>query len=235
MNALTWLSGRCAQLNADQQRRLEQLPAAAALDTTALNQQRMVVVDVETTGLNLKRDELIAIGALVIENGAIDLSQQFECTLLRENHKVSASVLIHGLAPSVIAAGVEPAQALLDFMEFVGDSPLLAFHAAFDQRMLSRALKQSLGYRLQHNFFDVAQLAPLLCPDASLERAGLDDWIKHFGLQVQQRHNASADALATAELGLIMFSKARQQKLDNLLTLQQRLDQWSRRPRKHSL
>lgn len=235
MNGLTWLTGRTTQLNAGQQQRLAQLPAAAPLDNTALGQQRMVVVDVETSGLDVKRDELLAIGAVVIESGAIDLAQQFECTLMRENHKVSASVLIHGLAPSVIAAGVEPAEALLDFMAFVGDSPLLAFHAGFDQRMLSRALKQSLGYRLQHNFFDIAELAPMLCPDASLERAGLDDWVKHFGLQVQQRHNASADALATAELGLIMLSKARQQQLDNLLALQQRLNQWSRRPRKHSL
>ncbi|ARU86932.1 PolC-type DNA polymerase III [Pseudomonas sp. M30-35] len=234
MNALTWLTSRTAQLSSAQQQRLEQLPVAASLDTTALNQQRMVVVDLETSGLDVKRDELLSIGAVVIENGAIDLAQQFECTLLRENHKVSASVLIHGLAPSAIAAGTEPADALLDFMEFLGSSPLLAFHARFDQRMLSRALKQSLGYRLQHSFFDVADLAPLLCPDASLERAGLDDWIRHFGLQVQQRHNASADALVTAELGLIMLSKARQQQLDSLLALQQRLNQWSRRPRKHS-
>ncbi|MGX5217748.1 3'-5' exonuclease [Pseudomonas segetis] len=235
MNALNWLTGRPTQLSGEQQHRLEQLAAPAALDTAILDQQRMVVVDVETSGLNVKRDQLLAIGAVVIENGAIDLAQQFECTLSCENHKVSASVLIHGLAPSMIAAGTEPAEALLDFMTFVGSSPLLAFHAAFDQRMLSRALKQSLGYRLQHDFFDVAQLAPMLCPDAALEHAGLDSWTQHFGLQVQQRHNASADALATAELSLILLCKARQQKLDSLLALQQRLNLWLRRPGKHSL
>jgi DNA polymerase-3 subunit epsilon len=119
-------------------------------------------------------------------------------------------------------------------MEFVGDSPLLAFHAEFDQRMLARALKLSLGYRLQHGFFDVAEIAPLLYPKANLPHAGLDDWTQHFSLQVHQRHHASADALVTAELALILFSKARQQGMDTLPALQQHLNS-RRRQRAHSL
>ena len=144
------------------------------------------------------------------------------------------SVLLHGLGPETIAAGCEPADALLDFMAFVGDSPLLAFHAPFDQHMLGRALKDSLGYRLQHPFMDVAALAPMLCPHADLREAGLDHWIKHFNLQVEDRHNASADARATADLALILFSRARAQGLDSPLALQQRLNQWQRRKQVHS-
>ncbi|MDZ7906889.1 MAG: hypothetical protein U5N10_00700 [Gemmobacter sp.] len=40
--------------------------------------------------------------------------------------------LLHGIAPSKIANGEDPAEALLSFMAFVGDSPLLAFHAGLD-------------------------------------------------------------------------------------------------------
>jgi DNA polymerase-3 subunit epsilon len=120
-------------------------------------------------------------------------------------------------------------------MEFLGASPLLAFHAGFDQRMLGRALKQTLGYRLRHPFFDVAELAPLLYPQANIQHGGLDDWTDYFGLQVQQRHHASADALVTAELALILFSRARQQQLDSLLALEQRLAGWRRRQQAHSL
>ena len=58
-------------------------------------------------------------------------------------------MLLHELGPAAIAAGSDPVDALLDFMDFVGDSPVLAFHAPFDQHMLTRALKDSLGYRLQ--------------------------------------------------------------------------------------
>ena len=186
-------------------------------------------MDVETTGLNLNRDQVLSIGAVVIEDGAIDFSQQFERTLQREGHKLSPSVLIHGLGPSAIAAGCDPVEALLDFMEFVGDSPLLAFHAPFDQHMLGRALKDSLGYRLQHSFLDVADMAPLLCPQAQIREAGLDDWVRWFNLQVVERHNAAADALATAELALILFNRARQQQIHSPLNLQQRLGQWKRR------
>lgn len=231
MNLFEWLrpKAKAAPLSSEQERRLGQLHAFTSLGEHSLRQQRWVVVDLETTGLNMSRDQVLSIGAVVIEDGAIDLSQQFEQTLLRVDHKPGPAVLIHGLGPSAIAAGNEPVEALLDFMEFVGDSPLLAFHAPFDQHMLCRALKDSLGYRLAHPFLDVADIAPLLCPDANIREAGLDDWITHFKLQVGERHHASADALATAELMLILFSRARQQQADSPHALLQRLGQWKRR------
>lgn len=234
MSKFTWFTGRGPALTQRQLERRRALPTPSEFDQRPLHAQRFVVLDLETSGLNMRRDQVLSIGAVVIDNGAIDLSQQFECTLQRDGHQASASTLIHGIAPSEIANGEEPAEALLNFMEFVAGSPVLAFHAEFDQRMLARALKQSLGHRLQHGFFDVAELAPLLCPKAKLAQAGLDAWTQYFGLQVQQRHHASADALVTAELALILFSKARQQGLDNLPALLQALNS-RRRQQAYSL
>ena len=234
MNLFGWLRTAKPHLDATQQQRLAQLPQPVALGDAALRSQRWVVLDLETSGLNLNRDQVLSIGAVVIEDGAVDFSQMFERTLQRAETKLSPSVLIHGLGPSAIAAGSDPVDALLDFMEFVGDSPLLAFHARFDQHMLARALKDSLGYRLAHTFLDVADIAPLLYPEALLREAGLDDWIDHFHLQVGERHHASADALATAELMLILLSRARQQHIDTPRALQARLSQWKRRKQAHS-
>ncbi|CAI8791822.1 MULTISPECIES: PolC-type DNA polymerase III [unclassified Pseudomonas] len=234
MSLFSWLRAATPTLTLEQQQRLAQLPSAPTLDDCSLREQRWVVLDLETTGLNLSKDLVLSIGAVVIEDGAIDFSQQFERTLQRHAHKLGPSVLLHGLGPSAIAAGSDPVDALLDFMEFVGDSPLLAFHAPFDQHMLGRALKDSLGYRLQHKFLDVADMAPLLCPQAHIREAGLDDWINWFQLQIFERHNASADAMATAELALILFSRARAQQIHSPLELQQRLSQWKRRQQKHS-
>jgi DNA polymerase-3 subunit epsilon len=238
MNLFQWLKPtkrtRAPDLTPEQLLRLSELPRAAALNEHPLRQQRWVVLDLETSGLNMNRDEVLSIGAVVIEDGAIVLSQQFERTLLRADHKLSPSVLIHGLGPSAIAAGSEPVEALLDFMTFVGDSPILAFHAPFDQHMLGRALKESLGYRLQHPFLDVAEIAPLLCPQACLRQAGLDDWTGFFGLQAEERHNASADALVTAELALILFSHARREGMDSPALLEQGLAKWKRRQQSHS-
>ena len=235
MSLLSWLLPRKKPvLSLEQQQRVQQLPPTPGLSETSLRKQRWVVVDLETSGLNLNRDQVLSIGAMVIEDGAIDLGQAFERTLLRTDNPLTPSVLLHGLGPEAIAAGSDPADALLDFMAFVGDSPLLAFHAPFDQHMLGRALKESLGYRLQHPFMDVAALAPMLCPQVNLREAGLDHWINHFNLQVEDRHNASADALATAELALILFSRARVQGIDSPQALQQRLNQWQRRKQVHS-
>jgi DNA polymerase-3 subunit epsilon len=238
MNLFQWLKpnkrAQAPDLTPQQLLRLSELPRAAALDDKPLRQQRWVVLDLETSGLNMNRDEVLSIGAVVIEDGAIDLGQQFERTLLRPDHKLNPSVLIHGLGPSAIAAGSEPVEALLDFMAFVGESPLLAFHAPFDQHMIGRALKESLGYRLAHPFMDVAEIAPLLCPKACLRQAGLDDWTRFFGLQAEERHHASADALVTAELALILFSHARRQEMDSPVQLEQCLAKWRRRQQSHS-
>ncbi|MCU1717786.1 PolC-type DNA polymerase III [Pseudomonas sp. 5P_3.1_Bac2] len=235
MNGFNWWRPRRVCLSSHDLARREQLPAPAPLTDAPLEQQRLVVLDLETSGLDLKRDQLLSIGAVVIDQGGIQLGQQFECTLLRPAAPANPSTLIHGLAPSQIANGVAPAQALLDFMQFVGSSPLLAFHAGFDQRMLARALLETLDLRLQHRFFDVAELAPMLNPAANIRHGGLDDWIAHFHLQVLQRHHASADALATAELALILFRQARRQQLDSLAALQQRLSQWRQRQQGMSL
>jgi DNA polymerase III subunit epsilon len=233
VNLFAWLRAPLPELAADLHQRLARLPRPAPAAVCSLREQRWVVLDLETSGLNPNRDQVLSIGAVAIEDGAIALGRPFERTLCRPEQKTNASVLIHGLGPSALAAGSDPAEALLELLEFIGDSPVLAFHAPFDQRMLERAVKDSLGLRLQLPFLDVAELAPMLNPDTVLREAGLDDWIARFGLEVQARHHASADAQVTAELALILFSQARRQQLDSPLQLRQRLGQWQRRKVQH--
>jgi DNA polymerase-3 subunit epsilon len=232
---LGWLGrSQAAEVTEAQQARLDALPAPMAPDQRPLQEQRLVVLDLETTGLNTNRDHVLSIGAWVIEDGCIDLGTRYESTL-QGDHKVSESILIHGLAPSTIAAGLEPAEALLDFLDFLADSPVIGYHAPFDQRMLARSLKSNLGYELRHRFFDLAEVAPMLCPQARIYKGGLDAWVEYFSLEVLERHSASADALVTAELALILFSKARQQGINSLAALDDQLGSWRRRQTAHSL
>lgn len=228
MKIPTWLPRRRPLLSTRQRQQREQLPLPPLADQALLGDSRLVVLDLETSGLNLYRDEVLSIGAVAIEQSAIDMGQQFERTLFRPGHKVTEAVLLHGLAPSEIAQGCAAADALLDFLTFADGAVLFAFHAPFDQRMLGRSLKRDLGYRLQHSFIDVAEVAPMLCPQAKVGRGGLDDWLRHFNLNNSERHNAAADAQATAELLLILLSKARQQGIQTLGELQTRLGHWRR-------
>ncbi|NLJ11436.1 MAG: 3'-5' exonuclease [Gammaproteobacteria bacterium] len=203
--------------------------AAPVVSELPLHKQRFVVVDLETSGLNTLKDKILSIGAVTIEDSAIALGHQFSCTLRRQNLTVSESVLIHQIPPSEVAAGIRPEKALLSFMEYVGSSPLLAFHASFDQRMLVREMEDAFAYQLRHPFYDVAEIAPLLYPEHNMRNPSLDDWVDFFGLQVLQRHNASADAMVTAELMLILLKRAEQQGIEDLATLDISLQNWRRR------
>jgi DNA polymerase-3 subunit epsilon len=232
---LDWFAPpRKTLLSPEQQARCAALPQPGQPDQRPLHEQRLVVLDLETTGLDVKRDHVLSIGAWVIEDGCIDLGTRYESTL-QGDHKVSESILIHGLAPSTIAAGLEPPEALLDFLDFLGDSPIIGYHAPFDQRMLARSLKTHLGYELRHRFFDLAEVAPMLCPQARINKGGLDAWVNYFSLEVLERHSASADALVTAELALILLSKARQQGIESLAALDRQLGSWRRRQHANSI
>ena len=231
-----WFGKPTEPLSSELLARLRELPPPVPLGAQALHAQRFIVMDQETTGLNPQRDKVLSIGAVLLQHGQIVMGEQFEATLRREQNVLNPSVLIHGIAPSAAAAGTPPAQALLSFMEWAGACVFLAFHAPFDQRMLARALKNQLNMQLRHVFLDVAELAPMLCPDTKVGRGGLDDWVKHFKLQVLARHSAAADAQVTAELALILLKKAEQQGITTLAELNQRLHAWRRlqRSRQHA-
>lgn len=208
--------------------RRDKLPAPQPIDSTRWNQVRLVVLDLETSGLDLQHDEILSIGAVAINAGTLSMADQFECTLLRPAHHASEATLLHEIAPSEIHAGSPVDEALLGLMEFAGCCVFLAFHAGFDHRMLSRGLRQDLNHRLQHRFLDVAEMAPMLFPEAGQQCCTLDDWQNYFQLANSERHNAAADAQATAEILLILLDRAAKQGTTTLAELNSRLQLWRR-------
>ena len=87
--------------------------------------------------------------------------------------------------------------------------------------MLKNAALQHLGLIVDPQPIDVAYLAPLLFPDMDQPQAGLDHWLQAFHLPILARHNATADALATAELVLILLHQAQSQGYQTWGELQQ--------------
>ena len=162
---------------------------------------RIVVVDVETTGLDPTRDALISIGAVAVEEGRIALGQSFSVVLRQKDASSKANILVHGITGETQRQGLPPADALLDFLEYLGKSPLVAFHVAFDETSIRRAMKEYLGLNFRHRWLDLAYVLPALMPNLNLKT--LDDWVQYFSIVIEERHNALCDALATAELLLI--------------------------------
>ncbi|MES2563532.1 MAG: 3'-5' exonuclease [Pseudomonadota bacterium] len=175
--------------------------------STALCRQRMVVVDVETSGLAPARDALLAIGAVAIEDGVIRLDQSLEVLLRQDHASADHNILIHGISGSVQLGASEPADALIAFLSFARKDPLVAYHADFDRIAIERAVRLVFGIRLKNLWLDLALLAPALDAGHTAGYA-LDEWLRVYGIDNDSRHNALADAVSTAELFLVQLSRA---------------------------
>ncbi|MFN5510981.1 MAG: 3'-5' exonuclease [Burkholderiales bacterium] len=160
------------------------------------DQTRWVVLDCETTGLDPEQDTLISMGAVAIVDGAIRLSDRFERLLRPPTPSVVANVLIHGIGQQSQSQAEDPALVLQDWVRWLGDSPCIAFHARFDRGFLERATRQHLGRVLRSAWLDLAELGPSV--DAEARARSLDDWLDRYDIRVSPRHQASADALASA-------------------------------------
>lgn len=193
---------------------------------------RYVVVDVESSGLNLAKDRLIAIGAVAVKKGRIVVGDSFEVILKQDVASDHSNILIHGIGGTAQREGVEPSRALLDFLDYLDGAPLVAFHVAFDETMIKRAVREYLGFTFSYPWLDLAYVSPALCPSLASRLRALDDWTRQFGIGNFARHSALADALATAQLLQVMLDKAERSKFmhyGHLLDREhaQRLTRWS--------
>jgi DNA polymerase III subunit epsilon len=100
--------------------------------------ERWVVLDVETSGLDTRADDLLAIAAMGLSVDwpsrtlRLSLRDSFEVFLRPDRTSDRANVLLHGIGHEAQRSALEPSVALDRFLAFVGGAPLLAFHASFD-------------------------------------------------------------------------------------------------------
>jgi DNA polymerase-3 subunit epsilon len=204
----SWL-GPKQRLSVEQQLRLSRWQALPEVSRKVpVTESRFVVVDVETTGLNLMQDRLISIGAVAVVNGKIALGDSFYVVLQQQAASDKGNILLHGIGTSAQLEGEPPAEALLAFLDYLGKSPLVAFHVTFDETMIKRALRDYLGLNLKHPWLDLAYVMPGLHPPLARKLRALDDWIGNFNIRIDARHNALADALATAQLLQVAYAHA---------------------------
>jgi DNA polymerase-3 subunit epsilon len=169
---------------------------------------RWVVVDCETTGLDPARDRLLSVGAIAVRAGRIVLDEHFVAGVRQEAPANEASVLVHGIGDEQRRAGREPAAALGDLARFLEGGVAVGFHAAFDAAVLRREMSR-VGLKGPPRWLDLAQLAPALFPGRP--HKALDEWLGEFGIRAVGRHDALGDALATAELHLVLLAEAERQ------------------------
>lgn len=189
-------------------------PQLLARPDADVDDSRWVVVDVESSGLDPAHDRLLAIAAVALQRDGerlcIVLADSFEVVLAQPADAAVPDrphILAHGVG--ALRAGADPAAALSDFAAWAGRAPRVGWHAAFDRRMIERATEAALGRVAPQPWLELAQVAPLLHPQVPAK--SLDDWLDHFGIRCAPRHQAAADALATAELLLRLWPALRKE------------------------
>ncbi len=195
-----------------------------SLDFSQPNPDRWVVVDVESSGLNPKKDRLISIAASAIVFDAqrrprISLSDTFEVVIKQPSECVDLiefeaidkrNILIHGIGLGEQQQGVEPGLALSRFLSYVGNSPLIAFHSWFDEILINKALRKVLGRSTLRHWLDLEHLAAVLHREN--HQLPLDVWMHRYGIVCEERHQAAADVLATAQLLLKLWPLLQKRK-----------------------
>ncbi|MBS1220278.1 MAG: Exonuclease [Proteobacteria bacterium] len=210
MNWLRRWLGRGPRLHPEQSLALAAYRAQpVATAGTPLATLRFVVADVETTGLSPYVDRLISIGAVEVSAGKVRLGSGFEVVFRQPQASANANILIHGIDGTTQMAGLEPAAAMLQFLDYAEQAPLVGFHADFDRVMIDRASSEVLGYTLSNTWLDLAYLAPaLLHQRGTALPQSLDEWTQLLGIENHARHNALADAVATAQLLQVVLARA---------------------------
>ena len=173
-------------------------------DDPALD-HNFVVVDLETTGLNPRKDRVISVGAFRLVKGRVRLGEVFN-ELVNPGREIPPdSIRVHAIVPDMIKSA-RPAWAVFDdFLKFLGDDVLVAHHARFDLYFINWVMRERYGFRIQNLVVDTILMCRHALPDPDFlgvareaKRCSLDSLAERYGFYVPERHTALGDAYVTA-------------------------------------
>jgi DNA polymerase III subunit epsilon len=176
------------------------------LGRTPWRQARFVAVDVETTGLDPRRDEVVSFAAVPVEGARIVAVEAVRGLVRPEAPPSRSSVEIHGLRTADLASAPPAAVALAPLVTALrGRIPIA--HAAWVERAFLRPRLRALGFSMPRLILDTAVLWRALC----IERGEGDPGLRPLsavaaglGLPAHRSHDAEGDALTTAQAFLAL-------------------------------
>ena len=163
-----------------------------------LDEMRFAVVDVETSGLSLRRHHVLQIGLVVVDGNGRVLDRWSSLVAPRRRWWFRVGpVGIHGIRRQMVLDAPPGREVLSEFAARLGDAHFVAHNADFDANFLRKASKThgvvlSIGDPLC-----TLTLSRRLDPDRQLSHR-LADLCARYGIELVRPHDALADADATA-------------------------------------
>ncbi len=165
-----------------------------------LKQLTYVVFDTETTGLKPSSgDEIISIAGVRITGGVIDEAQPFSRLIDPGKPIPKDSIRFHGITDDMVVGEALAPEVVRAFKEWAGDAVLVAHNAAFDMRFL-KLKEEAAGVRIDNLVLDTLLLS--VFADGDSRNHSLDAMAERMGVNIEGRHTALGDSIATAEVFL---------------------------------
>lgn len=165
---------------------------------TAWDEENIVVFDVESTGVDTTRDEIIQIAGIRLDKHG-GIKEKF-VRLLTPLRKVGDSVKVHGFTDEFLQEqGEDPKQVLQEFCVFAKGAVLVGHNVSYDLRILGSELSRldlpPLEYPLYYDTLDIFRRFYPNLPNHKLEFLG-----KYCEVRHKSSHDAFDDIMATAEI-----------------------------------
>lgn len=175
--------------------------------STPVEDAELLAVDVETTGLDPEKHQLVSIGWVPVTGHSIELAGAGHVVIKgAPGFSVGSSATIHHLTDDVIAAGIEPAEALEQLLVALRGRMMLAHFAVIERGFLAKLHYSVLGTRVRFPAVDTFEIERRHMERMAMYPRGEDLRLprvrERYQLPVYGNHNALTDALACAELYL---------------------------------
>ncbi len=165
-----------------------------------------VALDFETTGFSKIGDRIIEIGAVRIVDGRC--REEFSAFVDPQRPLPYKITELTGITSEDLKGAPTMDEILPSFLEFIGDSMIIAHNAGFDVGFLEQACRRC-GQERVFDYLDTVELARLFLPD--LTRFRLDTVAKALGLPPFSHHRASDDARVCGEIFGALLEKMKKE------------------------
>ena len=192
-------------------------------DTTPASELRLLALDIETTGLDPRKDTVLSIGYVPVDGHTIVFAGSHH-RILAADAEVGQSAVFHGITDDQLTDGMPVEDAIAEELEALAGRVLLAHFAMIETRFLSRICEKLYGAPLVVPVVDT-----LVLHDRLINR-GFDDEARagelrlwnarnRYGLPRYPAHDALTDAIACAELYLGHLAEVSQDHAQTLRSL----------------